>query len=65
MIKKDIEMMHDFKILFKTVFISILLVIALTNFKETIFWIISFIFLSPLAIWLDYKLNPHKYKQDS
>ncbi len=68
MIKKDIKM-EDVKkfLLFITIAFLIIMTIdgLITDTQNTIIRIVSLIILLPLYFWLDYKLNPHKYKKDS
>ncbi len=59
MIKKDIK-----KFLW-IIFLITLAIFVMANIEEMYIQLISFIVLFPFYIWLDYKLNPHKYKKDS
>ncbi|OCR90011.1 hypothetical protein CFT12S02847_08625 [Campylobacter fetus subsp. testudinum] len=61
--------MEDVKkfLLFITIAFLIIMTIdgLITDTQNTIIRIVSLIILLPLYFWLDYKLNPHKYKKDS
>ncbi|OCR86514.1 hypothetical protein CFT13S00388_08810 [Campylobacter fetus subsp. testudinum] len=54
-------------LLFITIAFLIIMTIdgLITDTQNTIIRIVSLIILLPLYFWLDYKLNPHKYKKDS
>ncbi len=64
MIKKDIKM-EDIKKFLWIIFLITLAIFVMANIEEMYIQLISFIVLFPFYIWLDYKLNPHKYKKDS
>ncbi|ABK82047.1 TPA: hypothetical protein RPV63_001387 [Campylobacter fetus subsp. venerealis] len=57
--------MEDIKKFLWIIFVIILAVGIIANIEEMYVQLISFIVLFPFYIWLDYKLNPHKYKKDS
>ncbi|ALV64694.1 hypothetical membrane protein [Campylobacter fetus subsp. testudinum Sp3] len=57
--------MEDIKKFLWIIFFIVLTIVVITNIKEMAIQLISLIVLLPLYFWLDYKLNPHKYKKDS
>ncbi|WP_201029333.1 hypothetical protein [Campylobacter fetus] len=57
--------MEDVKKFLWIIFCTFLIIGTIVNIKEAAVPLISIIVLSPLYFWLDYKLNPHKYKKDS
>ncbi|MBK3498608.1 hypothetical protein JJB27_05910 [Campylobacter fetus subsp. venerealis] len=57
--------MEDIKKFLWIIFVIILAVGIIANIEEMYIQLISVIVLFPFYIWLDYKLNPHKYKKDS
>ncbi|WP_164468713.1 hypothetical protein [Campylobacter fetus] len=57
--------MEDVKKFLWIIFCTFLIIGTIVNIKEAAVPLISIIILLPLYFWLDYKLNPHKYKKDS